>query len=471
MDDPPKISAVAPLLPPVVLLATLLVSLGADPALGVTSSRSPFTDEGYHLLNARNLVMFGEWSTGDWNLHLVDGPFGPTMAGLFTMTGVSVEAARAVSVLLSVATSAAAALLVAGTFGRWAGTIAGLALAGQSLFLYYGRLAILEPMVTFFLLAGAVVLASQTDARSWRPGLAAGLLLGLAVATKPSAAFAAVGALAGLLAAERFGRVAWRTALTSLIGMALVGVSWLAVVALPNWDAVLVDLRIWAREPLPGSLGELGDRISEYLTVSDGAIPMTVGLALAALLGLIVGLLEWRRLTPAQRRLIGLATGWFVAGMAVLLVVPYRPNRYLVPLLPPLAMLVGVVGWALLERTGDWRPLRWVAAAGLTVVLVIPGAAAYAGWAADASHRLPEAQRLIADGVQPGDSIAGELAPTLALGAPVTVYVPRRGDRIDDDLPTGEPDWILIEGEDAPSKATDGCATWAGEPVCLVRTP
>ena len=464
----PRATALLPLAPALLLLIALLAILGSDPAMGVTSSRSPFTDEGYYLLNSRNLVLLGDWSTGDWNLHLVDGPFAPAMAGVFSLFGVGVETARVLSVVFSVASVAMVAVLVSGAFGIWAGTLASFALAGQTLFLYYGRLAMLEPMVTFFLMAGALVLVVPSGRGTWRTGLAGGLLLGMASATKPSAGFAALGAVAGAFGAGGFAGRAWRTVLASIAGIGLVGIGWLALVGLPNWNAVLVDLRIWAREPLPASLGEAGDRISEYLTVSDGAIPMTIGLALTALLGLVLGLWAWRRLDEPQRRLVGVSVGWFVAGMAVLLVVPYRPNRYLVPQLPPLAMLAGVVGWTLVERTGPWRPMRWLGAALLAVVLVLPGVGAYAGWASKTSYELESAQRLVEDNVRAGDSVAGELAPTLALRAPVIVYVPRWADGVDDKLPAGDPNWIIVAGEDVKTERA-GCVRWGNELSCLVR--
>lgn len=468
MDRASGIRALIPLVPAVALLVALLAILPSDPAAGVTSSRSPFTDEGYYLLNSRNLVLLGGWSTGDWNLHLVDGPFAPAMAGVFSLFGVSVETARVLSVALSVTMVALVALVVSGEFGVGAGTLAAFALAGQTLFLYYGRLAMLEPMVTFFLMSGALLLVAPIARSTWRTGVPAGLLLGLAIAAKPSAGFAALGAVIGALVASGFAGRAWRTALASLGGIGLVGAGWLATVGLPNWNAVLVDLRIWAREPLPASLGEAGDRISEYLTVSDGAIPMTIGLALAALLGLAVAVSLWRRLDAPQRRLVGVAAGWFVAGMAVLLVVPYRPNRYLVPLLPPLAMLAGIVGWTLVGRTGPWRPMRWLGAAVLAVVVVLPGALAYAGWVSNASYELDPAQRLVEDNVRAGDSVAGELAPTLALRAPVIVYIPRPADRVDAQLPPGEPDWHIVPVEDA-TPDRPGCVAWGNDVACLVR--
>jgi len=45
---------------PMLLTAALLVlRISADPPSGLTISRSPFTDEGWDVLNARNLIVLG----------------------------------------------------------------------------------------------------------------------------------------------------------------------------------------------------------------------------------------------------------------------------------------------------------------------------------------------------------------------------------------------------------------------------
>src|SRR5438552_8001499 len=53
----------------------LLAFIDADPTRGVTGSQSPFTDEAWNLLNSRNFALLGTWSTDQFNLSLVYGPF------------------------------------------------------------------------------------------------------------------------------------------------------------------------------------------------------------------------------------------------------------------------------------------------------------------------------------------------------------------------------------------------------------
>ena len=56
----------ADLLPVTAAVAVFLLLaafVSADPVVGVTASRGPFTDEAWNVVNARNLVLLGRWST------------------------------------------------------------------------------------------------------------------------------------------------------------------------------------------------------------------------------------------------------------------------------------------------------------------------------------------------------------------------------------------------------------------------
>ena len=84
--------------PVVVVLALLLPFVDADPVAGVVSSNSPFTDEAWSVLNARNWAMFGTPATDEWTLHLVTLPFTVIDAlvfGVFGANGAPQEAAAA----------------------------------------------------------------------------------------------------------------------------------------------------------------------------------------------------------------------------------------------------------------------------------------------------------------------------------------------------------------------------------------
>jgi 4-amino-4-deoxy-L-arabinose transferase-like glycosyltransferase len=472
-----------PLLPAVVVAAALLAIIASDPAPGVTYSQSPYTDEGYNLLSARNLVLLGTWTHGDWNLYIVNGPFSAAAAGMFRLFGVGLIPARLMVVVLSTASVALLALMVASRFGTAPGTVAAVALGGNALLLYYGRLAYLEPMVLFFLLAGtAALLARSRDAWPW-PGLAAGLLYGLAVATKASALFAVVGVLVAVTVAG-----SWRDRRTvvsvsaAAAGMAVVGVSWLMMIALPNWSALLADLRIWAHQTPPRDAGELVTRIWEYLFGSDRAVPYLSTLLVAAAAGGVVARRRWGSLSRDQRVLVAAAIGWFAAGMALLLIVDYRPNRYVLPLVPALAILAALGGREVVRRLPRAAHWRAVAVAILAAGLALPGISAYASWAGNSTYVFRDAQSTVEGHVKPGEGIEGVMAPTFALRAPVPIFVSRPYDAIDAGnlWATHHVRWVIVDRSQIPAWVVDlpsvwaraqvvACVEWGGRDRCLVK--
>lgn len=462
-----------PLLPAVVVLIALVAILRSDPATGVTFSTSPFTDEAFNALNARNLVLFGAWSADDWNLQLVNGPYSLAAAGVLRLLGVEIEPLRLLAALLSVGTVALTGLLVASRFGTWAGCLAGVALGGNALLLYYGRLAYLEPMIMLLLVAGTVLLVLAPVERAWQAGTAAGLLLGLAITTKPSAAFAVLGLLVGAtLGAGWRDRRGWSELAAPLAGITAVAAGWLLLIGLPNWQAVLVDLRIWPAETAPADIGQALQRIGEYFGASDRAIPYLMTLWLAAFAGIGFAIRGWRGLDRRQRRFIGAAVGWLVVGAGLLLIVPYRPNRYLLPMLPALAMLAGVAAAGVLRLLRAAPLPRGVALVALAIGLGLPGASAYVSWASSATFELQAAQRLVEQHVARGEVIEGELAPTFAWRAPVIVSVSRPRDGVNASPATARRVRWRIVAVDASQvwRGLDavGCVEWGGRQACLV---
>jgi hypothetical protein len=125
------------------------------------------------------------------------------------------------------------------------------------------------------------------------------------------------------------------------------------------------------------------------------------------------------------------AFAWAAFGFGILMVVSYRPNRYVVPLVPSLAILAAIglhlfIGWLRErlaaresedERAGEeTRTGRAVRARRLApnlivtaaiVVAVAPGLAWYGNWARHATYDLVAIQNQFADAVPPGEMVAG----------------------------------------------------------------
>ena len=339
------------------LFVLLAAFVAADPAAHVTFSVSPFTDEAFNAVNARNSVQLGPWSTDEWNLYLVNLPFSLVEAAAFRILGVGMTEARLPMIVCVSTTAGAIVWGLRGLVGRGGALFAGLAFACSSLVLYYGRLAFLEDLVVLALALGTLVLAR--DGRlTVRWGMVSGACYAVAMGTKPSASFAAV----GILVAVALG-LAWRDRRAArwlagaIIAIVVAGLAWAILIWLPNRDAVSMDLRIWEQFQLRLAPREMWRSAIGYLRGSDGVVgPMLAPLLGLSAAGIVAIVALHRRLGRAEARLALAALGWAAFGFGILMVVQYRPNRYVVPLVPALAILAAiglhVAGLWLLDRLG-----------------------------------------------------------------------------------------------------------------------
>jgi hypothetical protein len=481
----PDLVAYAPLVVGVALL--FAVGVAHDPASGVTGSKSPFTDEGYNVYNARNLVLLGRWSVDSWNLHLVNLPFSLVMVGVFATTGVGIVQARLATIVATALTVGVLGVGLGRAFGRWVGFLAAVALATSTLVLFYGRLVYLEDLVALGLVVGAMTLL-VVDRRPLGAALVAGAALAIAIGTKPNAAFP----VAGMWLAVGIGNARRDAAIRRWLGasaavIACAAVLWLLVIWLPNRAAVSADLMIWPRIEWPGSVSEAIKRIANYVggRADDHAISASLPLLVLAAAG-VVGLVAGRSsLGTPQRRLVAAAIGWFVLGMAVNLLSSYRPNRYVVPLLPAAAILgaAGLPTWGRLITANLGRRALAPAALAVLVSTSAPGLLAYAGWIASTGSTLPAFQDGARRTLPAGSAAAGGDAPTLLLTAPVRAipYWPGLPGNEGDLYTTAGARWFLaLRDGTTPMRFPDGvwerrtlasCLSWYGQDVCLFHVP
>lgn len=476
------------LLPALVGALVAIVLLGsqlaADPVPGFTFSQGPFTDEGWIVMGGRNAALLGTWATDELHLYLVQLPYNLAVFVVFELFGVGIIQARLVGLACAVLAVALLAAIAARRLGPLPGALAGVGLATSTLYLYYGRLALLEAMVSLFLVTGFALLLAFPGRLRPLVTVAAGASLALAVGAKASALFAAAGIVLGWLAPQ-VGSSRARIGAALVIGTVTVaGLGWLVLVARPYSEQVAIVFRFWAAQPLPSGLGELWQRIGIYLHTSygsDGAIRAAAPLLAGGAIGTALAALRWRRLDTERRVLIGAAIGWFVLGAAILLVIPYRPNRYVVPLLPPLALLSAVglwVAFAWLPRASVARLAATLAAASL---LAVPGLLAWSGWMDRATYRLPQIQSELLEAVD-GAAMEGGPAPLFGMRVPAPAIIPRPQFGFNDgDLyashgvrwvfgaPDYRPAWIDRHPEAWASRETVACYDWgeAGTTICL----
>jgi 4-amino-4-deoxy-L-arabinose transferase-like glycosyltransferase len=463
-------------------LILLLVLLPSEPASGVTFSESPWTDEAWTVLGARNLALLGTWATDDLRAYLLQLPFHAVQLVVFELLGVGIIQARSVSIVLTFATVVLTALLVTRHFGRLAGMIGGLGLATSALVVYYGRLAYLEPMVAFWLTAGTAALLFAPGRRVVVAGLLAGSSLALAIGTKPSSVAAVAGILAGAAIASRVSRF---PALVAVAVVVTAGIGWAVFVGLPNREAVDLVLRWWPQQPVPTTIPDWVIRVGRYVRASDGANLLALPLYGAGAVGVVMAWTRRRELEPGQRLLIGTAIGWLALGMLFLVLTAYRPNRYVVPLLPAAAMLGGIgLAW-LLERIPTGRAVRPLAAVGLLAALVIPGIVLWGGWVTTASSRLPAIQAEMLEILDDGAAVEGGVGSAFAMRVPVPTLLtrPAIGMNGGDLYALHGVRWLVADETYVPTWADDHPDAWAARETvncwpwgddgseCLIRVP
>ncbi len=483
---PGGVIAALPLLLPLFVLGLLGAFLDVDPAAGVTSSRSPFSDEGWIVFNARNQALFGTSTTDDWNMSLVYVVFPAIQSVVFGAFGVGIVQARFVSVVAVAATTGALAFGLRGVLGRVPAFVAAVAFGSSLLVLYYGRLALLEPLVALWLTVAALIAARAGDDRAGRWGLAAGVTLALAIGTKPNAAFSAAGMLLAVALVDWRSPAVRRWLAGAVAVVVTAAAGWLAAIGLPQREAVMADIRIWPSAELPTSPLALVRAIGSYVVRSDGGLPASAPMAIGGGVGAIVGVGRRREFSPPARRVVAASIGWLIGGGAPLFLTAYHANRYVVPLLPAVAIL-GAAGLSVAARTlaPRLRP-SWTIAA-LTVLLAglaLPGLLAYAGWIRGGTRDLLASQVAVERILPRGAVVQGDFAPLFAMRAPVTTIVAWAAGHMNsgDEYVDRGVRWLLVDVEGPPrwtsqhpeawaARQTEYCTTWGGEGVCLYRLP
>jgi 4-amino-4-deoxy-L-arabinose transferase-like glycosyltransferase len=473
-----------------VLLAALVT---ADPDSRVTASIAPFTDEAGNFVNARNFVQLGTWSTDEWNLHLVNLPFSLLEAASFRLFGVGIVQARLPAIGCVSLTAAALVWGLRGVLGRAGAIFAGLAFGTCGLVLFYGRLAFLEDLVVLGLTLGALPLLTARP--GWRAGLVSGLWWSIAVGTKPSALFAVIGIAAAvlLLCGRRDGGIR-RWAAGAMATIAAAGALWVAAIYLPNRAAVATDLTIWPPYQWRLAPAELIQSVVDYGIGHNDHLygPMLLPLIALAVAGTGAILALRGRLNGMQTRLAAIAFGWAIAGFGILMLVSYRPNRYVVPLVPALAMLAAIgltltLG-RLRERSsrGSSEPARRFRSApaalllGAAVVACTPGLAWYGAWAGGAEHRLVSLQSQF-DGVAPSEGTVAGPADVVLFLMDTRLTTVMYGLANNDDLYGRGVRWFIVRGDPiAPPGVPESvwaarqarvCGTWRETTVCLYVVP
>ncbi len=350
-------------------------------------SSALLTDEGFYIHNARNVVLFGRFSTDQFNNALIMPLLHVVQLGVFWAFGVGTIQARSITIVLGLLMLPPFYDAVHRALGERPAVVATLFLALGHVSLLYSRLALMDTPAAFLLVCSlwAWQLAYRGDrsAQGERSSagtnlqtqargalLGCGVLLAAVYMTRGLAAF--VLPIPFILLKRRGAWTADAVALAAgLVGtMAIYFACWY----LPHHiELARVNHYYLTRQLLPAGLPGLFHPI--YLGLAGyqrGARPFLMRHAPAEMAGCLLALFALRKERDRQARwLLDFCALWLAAGVLLMCTISYAPSRYYVIFWPPLCVLAAYgVECLLRSETGSLPGGLWPTAAAVSVYVL-----------------------------------------------------------------------------------------------------
>lgn len=361
-----------PLLAPLVVAAVLFL-----PAIGTRITS--LEDEARYALKARTML-----ETGDWLLPRIDGEVQMQKSPLFMWAIAAFSLpGRRVTELTATLPSAISAIAGVGVtlflgrrmFGARAGLLAAFTLATMFGYYWHARLILADMLMTFFIVAAAALFWTGVgDGASRRgPLIAFWACLGLALSAKGPAGLLPLLAFGAFLIAERgwWRGVADLRPLMGAVIVVLVCAPWALAYALQKEQSYVQNVLVgdyvgprragWSR------------RSEVFFTIGPivlGAMPWTAFIPAAVWSG-------WWRGDRDIARKFRFLLFWVLTYVIVITAMPQKRDRYLLPLFPALALMIGWLWdrWAARRPAPTLRLHGWIWAAlalGLAAAALLP---------------------------------------------------------------------------------------------------
>lgn len=366
---------IARLLPPALTLLLLavprLIALQSDAYTRLDWSAGLLTDEGFYCHNARNLALFGEARTDDFNNMLVSPLLHLAQTVVFGSLGFGLAQARLISVVCSLLLLLLLFDALRRHFGRAIAATAVLFVGLDHTALLYHRMALMDTPASLFAVAALWAFARGLEARraesaaKWMAGC--GVCVGLGAVIRSLALYVAlVPLLTTLTRRAGVSTPGLRGFAWASMGLGLVFVAYLLAWYLPHraeLDAMNHYYR--AQQLQPRSLHHLGMNIYHTLLGDHRGIapylfrhaPVLFGLALLLFAGRLVGAPIAQ--SEGERLMLTYLGWWAGLGLTLLSVIAYSPSRYHVTLYPALYSLAAVALWRMPVVAESLGTKRW----------------------------------------------------------------------------------------------------------------
>ena len=151
-----------------IFIACVYLTININPPFGIaTMSRALYVDEGFYADAAQNFVRFGDWGMPHDLRHWPGAPMLTVLqTTVFSLFGVSVTAARLISVAFAVLSIGCLYLISQKSFGSRIALILSIATAVSFNFVTHSRAAIADPIAVGFSML-AILVYLRMNNRSW----------------------------------------------------------------------------------------------------------------------------------------------------------------------------------------------------------------------------------------------------------------------------------------------------------------
>lgn len=424
-----------------IVVAVLTPWIHANPSPGITFSAAPYSDEGIYNQAGRNFAVFGRTGTDQLDVGLTDGGYAAATAVVYKLTSVSITHGRFLSILSIALAVALAVAGLAGPLGRLTALLVGAGLVASQLVLLYGRTAMVEPYVLFWMVAAFVAMAHAVQRRSWRLGALSGVALGIGAWAKldgllPAPAIVGVPLLLAIIARRRDRFYAPLGALGAFL---VASAGWWLIVGLPNYGRLqtVLSAQIHDRVRLT-SVAVVRRLIHDYIHQGgDQAIHFNRVLVAAVAVSVIAVVARWRHVDEGGRHAMLTGLVWAAVTWGAIVLRGYSPNRYVVLVVPGLALaaapglaaLIRVLADAVSHISGRasvGTVVRRTAGGAMAVALAAAGIVPFLHQMSPlaGTHQLRDDQRVIADALPPHARVYGVYAPIMCFGTDAVTVTP-----------------------------------------------